>query len=554
MRASMAIPTVFEPQIIDSVPYLDGGMVNNFPVQEVKEMGADIIIGVDVGFRPKKNKELNSIVKIVEQSVFMHNLDLLRRNRDSCRIYIQPDLKNYNMSSFGKVDSLIVIGERSARKAYPQLLELSKYLHSFGDTISIRNKPLKGDSIFYIADFVVNGLNDVPQEFLRRKLPFEIPAKVDIEVIRDFIESIYGTSFFESVSYSFETSTDGVRLVLNVREKNMNLFRVGLHYDSDFKTTLLLNTTFRNILFRGAKISFNLGLGDNPFMSAQIHRNTGWNPRSRFLLYYKLVPDFGVNIRAGNTEVYEYNGNQRIASYNFSDVVADAYMQANPRRNVVFNLGALFDASVLSPKITFQHESNITSYLAGAYFTYRHDSYDFPFFPTMGNKSKIDLRVLHNLNFETTNRSLFAVANANSSTALSITDALSCVVGFSAGANLGDSIPVHYRFYMGGQNNSAIRGLMPFAGLKFMQIPGNYVASSRLDLQWEVWSDNFITLRGNVGKITETLHEFKYFRDIVVGYGAAFGYRSPIGPMEITVMQSNKNPTPMFFINVGFGL
>lgn len=67
--ASGAYPTLFAPVKIDSAFYIDGGVVNNYPVQEVKDMGADIIIGVDLGEGLMKEKDIKNVANILEQIV-----------------------------------------------------------------------------------------------------------------------------------------------------------------------------------------------------------------------------------------------------------------------------------------------------------------------------------------------------------------------------------------------------------------------------------------------------------------------------------------------------
>jgi outer membrane translocation and assembly module TamA len=73
-----------------------------------------------------------------------------------------------------------------------------------------------------------------------------------------------------------------------------------------------------------------------------------------------------------------------------------------------------------------------------------------------------------------------------------------------------------------------------------------------MSLQWQVWKDNFITFKANVGKVTANRSDLLIWDDMVVGYGASFGYRSPIGPMEITLMSSNRNKGLSYFINIGY--
>ena len=69
MRASMAIPGVFTPVRKDSMILIDGGMINNYPVDVARSMGADIIIGVDVQNNLKGIDKLNSAPDILSQII-----------------------------------------------------------------------------------------------------------------------------------------------------------------------------------------------------------------------------------------------------------------------------------------------------------------------------------------------------------------------------------------------------------------------------------------------------------------------------------------------------
>jgi NTE family protein len=552
MRASMAIPTVFTPEVIDNKALLDGGLVNNFPVQEVKDMGADILIGVDVGFRFYKRNELNSMVRIIEQSIFMHSIEQTEKNKSMCQILISPKLGEYNASSFNKADSLIKRGERAALSQYKEIKELADYLHSFPDYVKpsrIMAKPIKEVNVKKIE---ITGLSNVPEEFILRKLPFDVPAEVKVSDIDQFVEQIYGTWFFEKISYTFEPYEGGVKLHFKVIEKNTNLFRVGLHYDNYYKTTLLLNTTFRNKLFKGSRITLDLALGENPYGSALFYKNTGWNPRYYFLLKSKLVPDYGFRVESHRLEVFQYQNNLKTASYNFTDATADLFLQFNLNNNNAVNLGVMGDYSDITNKINYTGIGSGDFFAVNFYLTYKKDSYDQAFYPSRGVRFNGEVQYVKELSNNDAKHLGFFVGSVRSTSVIPISRKISLINGIYGGTSYGDSIPLHYRFYMGGLGASSLRGLFPFAGLDFMQQTGLHTLIERLDLQWELWKDNFLLLKGNVGKTVIYRKNLFTLNDMAVGYGVGFGYRSPIGPLEINLMTSNKNPKPTWFINIGY--
>ena len=138
MRASMAIPLAFRPEKIDGMSLADGGLLNNLPVDVAKQMGADIIIAVDLTVNKHENYEGLSDMFSSLKDLPMHNLfrwamdrpDLKKyhENVKAADIYINPQLKGYDATDFRqeKIERMISIGEEAGKQALPQLLELKK--------------------------------------------------------------------------------------------------------------------------------------------------------------------------------------------------------------------------------------------------------------------------------------------------------------------------------------------------------------------------------------------------------------------------------------------
>lgn len=142
MRASMAIPLAFRPMKIDGMTLADGGLLNNLPVDVAKEMGADIIIAVDLTvnkhdhFESLSNKlgiikdlKLGNLARWV---VDRPDLEKYHENVKGADIYINPQLKGFDATDFSqkKIEKMIALGEEAGKAALPQLLELKKELRS----------------------------------------------------------------------------------------------------------------------------------------------------------------------------------------------------------------------------------------------------------------------------------------------------------------------------------------------------------------------------------------------------------------------------------------
>ena len=101
LRSSMAIPSVFTAMDFDTTLAVDGGVVNNFPVDIVRQMGADYVIGINLG-ATSSGEAPDDLGSIMMALASIPSAESLQEHIDDCDIYIQPDLGNYSSSSFTK--------------------------------------------------------------------------------------------------------------------------------------------------------------------------------------------------------------------------------------------------------------------------------------------------------------------------------------------------------------------------------------------------------------------------------------------------------------------
>ena len=123
IRASMSIPGAFRPISQGDTLLIDGGILNNYPVDVARRMGADIVIGVDVGEGLLKADRINNLMDMVNQIAGIAEADKRRKNREDTDVYIKVDTKGYNMASFttDAIDTLIIRGRDAAIKKFNEL-------------------------------------------------------------------------------------------------------------------------------------------------------------------------------------------------------------------------------------------------------------------------------------------------------------------------------------------------------------------------------------------------------------------------------------------------
>jgi NTE family protein len=139
MRASMAIPGVYKPVQIGSYKLIDGGALNNFPVDVVRAMGADVVIAIDLIQNKQKVKEkamnynLKGLRLLLEWIKRRPDLVKYYQNVKDCDVYITPDLKEFEATSFSsqKIRKMMQRGEEAGEQARPQLIELKKRVYGY---------------------------------------------------------------------------------------------------------------------------------------------------------------------------------------------------------------------------------------------------------------------------------------------------------------------------------------------------------------------------------------------------------------------------------------
>lgn len=133
MRASMAIPGAFKAVEWGDKTLVDGGMINNLPVDVVRAMGADIVIAIDLSNEQHESrdfslKDLVGIGGILDWAVSRPDWKKHNDNRADADVLITPNLEGYDVMSFSleSISDMIVRGERAARQVKPQLLKLKQ--------------------------------------------------------------------------------------------------------------------------------------------------------------------------------------------------------------------------------------------------------------------------------------------------------------------------------------------------------------------------------------------------------------------------------------------
>ncbi|MEX1384042.1 patatin-like phospholipase family protein, partial [Lutibacter sp.] len=262
VKASGSFPTLLAPVEIDEKILTDGGIVNNFPVDEVISMGADIIIGVDIQSGLDKKDNLSSAVAIINQIVGFQMYKTLDYKYGKVDVLIKPDVTHYNVISFDKKKEIMKAGDEAAREHMDNLRAIAKQ-QTTKETPKIKTKQLQYD----ISDIRIQGNLNYTRAYILGKLNLKKQDKTGYNKLIQSINNLYATGNFENVQYKILDDTEneeGSVLSLKVKEHRIsNYLQLGAHFDDLYKTGIIINSTAKHLFNKNDIISADIILGDN---------------------------------------------------------------------------------------------------------------------------------------------------------------------------------------------------------------------------------------------------------------------------------------------------
>jgi NTE family protein len=271
LRASMAVPGAFAPVEFGQQLLVDGGIVNNLPVEQARRMGAQVIIAVDVGTPLLPRERLNNVLSVAEQLMLIIGRDTVDRAIASLApadVLIVPELAAYSSSSFDKAADIVAAGEAAARKLAPRLRALAVAPAVFDAREEQRTRLVRADRPVTLATVEVVGLRTVDPEAVRRDLDLPLGEPVSTAKIEQNLLRVYGNGDFETISYQIDGPDGARRLMVTPVEKSWgyNVLRFGGNIQTDFRDenrfNLLVAHSWRWLNAWGAEWRNELQIGD----------------------------------------------------------------------------------------------------------------------------------------------------------------------------------------------------------------------------------------------------------------------------------------------------
>ena len=545
IRASMSIPFYFTPVEVDGRLLIDGGMRNNFPVHNLRDKGLDIIIGVNVQRDFRKKDDLNSLAKILDQMIAMTDIDANMKAQEDVDIHIKPNLSNFGMMDFNYYDTIIALGEQAARQYLPEFKRLADSIKSIEDYTLERPDIEPLDTIFVIS-LKVKGVKQESENFIKKSLGKHYPATMAIDDIETSIMRIYATGYFSDIWYELEPAVKGVNLVIHCKEREEETVSVAAHYDSDYGIGILANVTLKNILKFPTRstLSADINIAEDPYFKLRLHSNVSQKFK------------YGVDLSVISLFMNQYSDYVINNSYSVQDNKLDLFFEFMPNLKRQFRIGTAANYVHLRDNLIHTVSSDNYDFISYAYFNYYINNEDSPTFASRGWKFNLNgkyiMPVIKMDDGSMMKNSIVLKADVSGSIAIGKRHSL------KIGATLGSSLlqeepPLSYQFFVGGQSNmNYFDNIISFDGLRFTQLYGDHIAIAKMSWQYNFYKNLYAIANVNGGYINSDYNSWFSDKSFVFGCGLTFGIETMAGPIELSLMGSNRCSDLVGFLNVGY--
>jgi NTE family protein len=585
MRASMSLPAVFKPMPYEKTVLVDGGVLNNFPTDVAKQMGADIIIGSDVGGGMEPMDKLNNLMTILMQtSMFPSNVKN-PANRDLCTILVDhlPNLR-FSTADFADSDEIYKDGKIATNQNLPALIALSEKLKTFPQrTHALPDMPKE----FVLDTIVYKNISPENMPLVVGRANLKTHVKSNTKDLIAGINRAMGTNLFDQITYSyFIKDGDKLGITLFGFERAKNQLNTSLHYDTYRGVGIIFNYTGRNILAAASRLLVTVDIAEQPKARINYQKNFG-----QYREWWWGSEAYGALLRQ---EIYINGKASDNILYNAIEINNEVNKNLNSLKSYV-GFGLNYSYSNLKPKYDREYNPNsvnISNYNSNNIEFNMHYSYndmDRVFFATNGTiiKANVARSFLTDVDTSFSDPDLTRISGSTNGYTkfgfsyerrLSLKKKITGIVGFDSyfifqDKLKDDEIPFSgfgyaAKYFLGGIIPSSGSNRFSFPGLNEDEVNVTQYMGIKLGSQINLTGKIYLTPHFNIASVGfDTFDDYidhvltpkgKWDENIepslVLSGGAAISYQSILGPIHFDTSWINNIDKVRLFFSVGLSL
>jgi NTE family protein len=558
IRSSMAIPSLFTAVRYNGRKLVDGGVVRNFPVQNVRDMGADLVIGSNVSGALRTSDQVTNAIQVLLQVAFFREAEDTRKQIPLCNIYVHQPLEKFGMGSFGEADQIIDTSITEGRRLYPVFRRLADSLNAIYGPQEGSGKRLPAEIPVKISSFEVRGTERTSESFFIQATGLEVNQYYSAQNLSRMVRRAFGTRYYNRITYSLEPlgSGDSSRVVFEVTENPLTFAKIGLNYNQFSGISAIINLTSRNFFTPTSRSLVTLNIGQNFRMRAEHLQYFSRGGKFAFILATQFDQFRITSYNAGFKEAGLYDQNY---------FKLDGKFSYSTNRDLSFGLGSRFEWIHYDPSITSSLEFKGRNDFMTGYFFLRHNTLDRPVFPRKGTKIEAEADYVFE---QSPHAQYFASNTTRNDTSFSdktyqrvlfsldrytpLARRYTLLTRVQAGMNFNYLRNIMNEFSIGGLTSN-FHNQVTFAGLREGTFYSSSLAALLVGLRYQLFSNTFITGRANIlfnNFITDN-ETFFTTPDFLSGYALTFTYNFALGPLEVSAMYSDQSKRVLGYVNIG---
>ncbi len=543
MRSTMSIPSAFSPVNWNNFLLVDGMVLNNFPVDIVKEMGADIVIGLNLTTGRMEKEDLKDFLSILNRTVDIPMGGRLEENIKLSDIYISQNLEGFSTSDFAsdRVAQIIERGKEAGIRNMDVLLALKEELEKYDDYKNWKNvergekrsKILERRENFLIAPPIIENISVVGNKkfessFIENYLGLKAGEPFTTKTVQKKIDALYALNYFETISYEIiKIDDNNVNLKIIVKEKPVNRVVAGFKYNDHFKLIGLLGLETNSALIKGAQMEayFRFG-GLTQFDISVLYPSRSMDiPVYPFLkISYKEIPiNFyidGKKYFSFRDRSWAFSGGLNFSLSRFWNLEASMYYED---MNVITDIASSDIENIVESK---HPDAKIVAGKLRLLF----DSLDDIILPNSGLYFKANFEIsMKDLGSEIKYHRFYSLAEYFIPIGNKNNFKLAISYAFAS-----KGTPFYKWFFIGGPNT--------FVGIDYFQANGTEFSIGQVAYRYEFLKDLY--LRGVFNVMfgyNMTGYENPYRGKPILGGGISFIMRTIFGKAEITFTRGDEN-------------
>ncbi len=568
MRASMAIPSAFSPVEYKNMLLVDGGVLDNLPVQTCKDMGADIIIAVNVGLNEvPKVEDFKSIADVLMGAAMIRSNTQTIKSLKNIDILIQPNLDGYNVASFSNSPEIIKIGEDAALKHIDELEELDQFEDEFNVAKDSSVTPKLTE--LYIEDIKVENLNHLNKSFILGKIGVQKGHSYSKKQIEDGLHFLMGTRYIKTIDYSISKGNTGYILTLKPVEAYPSKYNFSIHYNNTYKASAIFNITLRDYLFGGSSFKSSIDVSEYPQFSLELLDHMGMKQNYGALLNFHWEK---------NATPYIDTSGENIGSINQKNYEAQGGFFFSPNIRRIITTGFYFKGLITNSNsgilnLIVDDVGKIGNQSFGAMLIYNKNSLDEVFFPNKGMifNVRCDYPLYTRTIFSGSDESyellkdfieikhknyfkVFARYKQHIELSNKWNFCYSASIGFAT-----KSMSSTEYFMIGGLDEYARKTDIPLIGFSNKEISAQQYAMTGIDFRYSPINNLYLSLSSNVLRFKTNYNELSYApsenfgtSDFIFSGGVKISYESFLGPLIFGYGRSSFYNSDRFYFSVGF--